>query len=89
MARLATTLIVHYLCLITGEDATLPLDELLRRVESGDTNVLSPAVRSDGGESERRRALMTRLLCTLYYLTVFFRFDAHYSPLRVALVKWK
>jgi hypothetical protein len=89
VARLATTLVTQYLCILTGEDRYLPLDELLKRVESGDTYVLSPAIRSDGSESEKRRALMTRLLCTLYYLAVFFRVDGQHSPLRVAMVKWK
>jgi hypothetical protein len=63
-----------------------PQEELLRRVESGDLHVLPPVMRSDGAESERRRALVVRLLSAMHFLALFFALDPQYSPFRVVMV---
>ncbi len=88
-SRRVTTLVAMYLSMLTGEDRIIPLDDLLKRLAAADSNILFPMVRSDGGETERRRETVLRVLTTLYFVVVFVPLDAQYSPLRVVMVKWK
>ncbi len=88
-SRRVTTLVAMYLSMLTGEDRIIPLDDLLKRLAAADSNILFPMVRSDGGETERRREATLRVLTTLYFAVVFVSLDAQYSPLRVVMVKWK
>ena len=74
---------------MTSEDRVLPLENIVKRVSSGDTNILFPLIRSDGQESNKRKHAVFRILCTMYFLVVFYNFNPRFSPLRVAMVKWK
>lgn len=88
-SKALTANITLYLSMLTGEDRFVPFEELVKRVCAGDANVLFPTLRSDGCETEYRRDAQFRLLCSMFYIGVFFQLDAEYSPLRVIMVKWK